>query len=113
MTEKALFNDLMIAIDEEDIKYLIRNKERYKPILAALNRLEILESPQVSVFVGARNSGKQFYNISKAQRTFNLEKFLKIIKEDFYFSICSNTFSPMKSWYDDEEKQNFVKEMLK
>lgn len=43
MTEKELFNDLMIAIDEEDIKYLIRNKERYKPILAALNRLEILE----------------------------------------------------------------------
>ena len=43
MIEKELFNDIMIAIDEEDIKYLIRDKYKYKPIIEALNRLEELE----------------------------------------------------------------------
>ena len=86
-------------------------------IETALDRLEKLESPVVSVAVspvgtGARMSGKQYYDLSMSQRMFNLEKFLYIIKKDFFFD-SFDEFVPKASWYNDEEKQNFVKEMLK
>ena len=116
--------ELEVLLKDLKHRFLVRKdgdeniqRDYIKIVETALNRLEKLESPVVSVAVspvgtGARMSGKQYYDLSMSQRMFNLEKFLYIIKKDFFFD-SFDEFVPKASWYNDEEKQNFVKEMLK
>lgn len=104
---KDLKHRLLVRKDgDENIQ-----RDYIKIVESAFNQLKELESQPIIV-VSSRMSGKPYRKISITQRLFDLEKFLKIIKEDFYVNGLDE-FIPKSGWYDNDEKQNFIKEMLR